>query len=62
MKNYSKTIKFKNKSVNFHFKDNWRISDGGYYILMLLTFGYGANGFGLTILNFYFGLSITKNK
>lgn len=38
-------------------KKSWGISDGGYYHIPILFFGFGRNGFGITILGIYFGLA-----
>ena len=33
------------------------ISNGGYFHVPILFFGFGRNGFGFTILGIYFGIS-----
>ena len=48
--------------LNFSFENMWKITNGGYLPLFILAFGFGKNGIGFFLLNFYFGLSVTEKE
>jgi hypothetical protein len=41
----------------FTVSKSYGVSDGGYYHMPILFFGFGSNGFGITLLGIYFGLA-----